>query len=521
LLTAGLLCGCGGGGGNETADGGNSDALASSEGGGSKDGGKGKSDSGSKDGGTKDGGTKDGGTENGDSSSNEGGKEKGDSGSNEGGSCTPTTAGANGQAVTISSGTTYADGGNSCVLAPNVTADLTLSASQCKIYDAPGGLSVGGSASPTLTIGPGVTVAFGRGTMFYVGSDAAGAGGLVVQGSACAPVVFTTDVAVAPAAGDWGQVALESQTLPTSSVSNLIVQYAGANVIYGFALASSLLVSDVQVPLSNVTLSNNAATGFWFSGLHAGPSPASSGTLTVTDWPTTSDPFIIDCDAAGLLSSVHLSTRSAPNGYVHLTSDPIDVSEHWPSISPLYYALGLLNDSSQVKIGNSGGADTVTLTIDAPNTLRLGNGFVIDVDEGALGALQVNGSGSSPILFTSLTGVPAPGIWNGMQFDYAAGAPPSSISNVTIDSAGGFGINCTAGAVQGAILLEDLGVNGSCVSAPTLTDITFTSLPSGAYGFLATNVSPATATALASTDGNVFPSSSQGVYNGTACSQCN
>jgi hypothetical protein len=93
------------------------------------------------------------------------------------GACTSSTAGASGGSVKISTNP-------ACTLAPLVTADLTLSRSTCPVYDAPMGLSVGGTASPVLSIEAGVTVAFGAGTGLQVatgtGTNAGGPGGLIV-----------------------------------------------------------------------------------------------------------------------------------------------------------------------------------------------------------------------------------------------------------------------------------------------------------------------------------------------------
>jgi hypothetical protein len=443
----------------------------------------------------------------------------GDSG--DGGTCTPKTAGANGGPVTISSGA-------ACSLAQAVTADRTLSTSECAVYDAPMGLSVGGSASPTLTIGPGVTIAFGSGyglqVGFDIGASASAPGGLVVQGTECAPVVFTTDVAVAPKAGDWGVAHLEYQVLPTSSISNLILQYAGGVDDSDPSVSASLFVDagvpggaygDIAVSLSNVRASNNYAAGMVFFGQHTGPSTASSGTLTVTDWPATSDPFKIFWDSAGMLSSVHLSTGTTPDGFVHLYcsgdfGQAVDVTQTWPSIAPLAYVLGESSDGTNAINIQSSGGTTAILTIAAPNTLRLGSQFWIQVDPYGLaaGALIANGTISKPIVFTSLSGSPDPGSWSGITLDYP-GAGMSSITYATIDSAGSGTVEVGCGDVitNGAISLLGTAA-GDCVAAPTLSNITFTNLPPETYGILAINVSQTTATALATTDGNTFSSMS-------------
>jgi hypothetical protein len=520
LISLGLLpaCSSSSGGTTATTDSGAPDASFVGPDGGEMDS---AVDSGGGDGGVAESGTPEGSVPEA-SVPDAGGTDSGvvEGGSGDGGVCTPTTAGWNGGPVTISTGA-------SCTLAQSIAANLTLSTSQCAVYDAPMGLSVGGTASPTLTIGPGVTVAFGSGTGLQVGSDSGGnpvPGGLVVQGTACSPVVFTSDVAVAPKAGDWGTAQLKYETLSTSSISNLIVQYAGGNDTGSPTVAASLLVNgtggDFRLPLTNVTASNNYASGIVFLSRHTGPSSTSSGTLTVTDWPATADPFQIDADGAGMLAPVHLSTGSTPNGFVHLHPSNADVptvsaSEHWPSIAPLAYVLGETGDQDSLTIDSVGGTAAI-LTIDAPNTIRLGNDFLIiaDYNVSGLGGLQANGTTANPIVFTSLSGLPQPGAWAGISLDYP-GSVLSSLSYVTIDSAGSSineAVTCGSQPAGGIALVYGSGFSLACLAAPTLSNITFTNMPSAAYGFLATNVSQATATALATTDGNTFPSSASAVF---------
>jgi hypothetical protein len=362
-----------------------------------------------------------------------------------------------------------------------------------------------------LTIGPGVTLAFGNGEGLQVGN--VGPGGLIVQGTSCAPVVFTTDVAAAPKAGDWGTAQLDYQTLGTSSISNLILQYGGNDGSRPRLPASLLLDGqggDFTVPLSNVTVSNNYAGGIAFYGPKTSLSSTSTGTLTVTDWPATADPFTMDFNVAGTLSAVTLSTGSTAGGFVHLfqtSNEGVTVAEHWPSIAPLAYVLGETDDDGNVNIDSQGGAAAI-VTIDAPNTLRLGSAFTIVVDDNdtGLGGLVANGAAGKPIVFTSLSGLAEPGAWSGIELNYP-GTGLSSISDVTIDSAGTLS-RCSG---QGAIYLVGTSAGNDCVDAPTLTNITFTNLPSGAAGILATNVSASTATALGA-DGDTAPSANAVVY---------
>jgi hypothetical protein len=391
---------------------------------------------------------------------------------------------------------------------------------------------VGGPSSPTLTVGAGVTIAFAPGFGIQVGTSGIGNGGLVVQGTVgtgpeCAPVVFTTDVGVAPIPGDWGELHFGSGTLATTNITNLILEYAGGSDNSDPSEFASLFVDgylgDFTVPLSNVTASNNAAAGMVFVGDHTGPSSASSGTLTVTDWLPDQDPFRIFPDATWMLSFVKVSTADAKNGFVHTTGTggagtTVDVTQTWPSIEPLAYVLGEESDTfTSLYVDGAGGA-AATLTIAAPNTLRLGNGFVIYVDESGsgLGGLQANASASQPITFTSLSGVPEPGAWGGILFS-GYGTTLSSVSGVTIDSAGSGAGNIVTGCTMTGNTVGAIGIfanaDGICVPAPTLENITFSSLPPGVWGVLGLSQDPTTITSLATMDGNVFPSTSTAVFD--------
>ena len=438
------------------------------------------------------------------------GASNGDSGAMGGGVCgasTASTPGAAGGPVTV--GTTAG-----CLLSQSVTSSITLSASTCAVYSAPNGLTVGGPASPVVTIEAGVTVAFGAGTNLDVGGKA-GLGGLVVQGTAASPVVLTS-AASTPRAGDWGGVNLESQTIASTNVAGVIVEYAGGAVSSQYGAGQGAIVvdgtnGDFTATLSNVTTSKNGSTGFRFVGTQTGPSAASSGTLVVTDWPTSGDPFVADPDAAGLLAPVTLVTCGQTPGWVHLFSattnghNPlVDIAQTWPSIAPLSYIIGKGNETDDEVFNINGAGSGVTLTIAAPNKVLFGGNWHVYVDQqtSGLAALVAKGTPSAPIVFGSIAANAQPGAWQGIEFDYDGPGLASVLENVTIDAAGE--LFPTSPGPLGAIVTQGTD-NFACVPGPTLTGVTFTNLPSGSYGILAEDVTPATVTTYESA--NTFPSS--------------
>jgi hypothetical protein len=454
----------------------------------------------------------------------------------------PSTPGWSGEAVTVSP-----DAG--CKLAsPFVTKDTTFSASDCQVYEAPDGIFVGSMTAPypVLTIGPGVAIAFGNEQGLIVGGiggpggGGAGAGGLIVAGTACEPVVFTSS-APKLKAGNWSFAELASQTLPypMTNIQNLILQYSGSHdPAYGgtgTSLYASLLVDgfggDITVPLSNVTASHNGGTGIAFFGQRTGPSPESCGTLKVTDWPAMTapdagtgatlavDPFLIDYDATGLLSgaqpplapSLHLSTGSAKDGYVHLyastSAAAVDVSQTWPSNAPLPYVLGVGQGQTgtTLSVGSSTYPDAgpvAALTIAAPNTLRLGPGFLFEVDYATNGSsLQANGSASDPITFTTFSATPTPGYWSGIALHYP-GSEASTLTYATIDGAGDGTLynGCAPGEGASSGALELLGnpyENPTiCIATlPILSNVSFMNVGKGgdkkAFAIVAVDVNAA------------------------------
>jgi hypothetical protein len=436
--------------------------------------------------------------------------------------CTPTNPGWNGT-VPI----TIPDGGD-CVVTGPITTDTTFSASQCPVYDAPGGIVVTGG---TLTIEAGVTVAFGNGTGLQVAATSSA--GLQVEGStsptSCAPVVFTSD-APSPTAGSWGTVELDSNLTDNSAISNLVIQYAGGaynGPVFSPAVQAALLVDgtghDIQLPISNVTAWQNGGSGIVFLGKNTGPAQGSSGALSVTDWPASANPFQIDAAAAFLLPSVHLQSQPVypattiiprdgpdPLGWVYLyttpntdTTWPIDQDTTWPAI-PMPYVLGEQANGATYMWINGAGATAATLTIESPNTIQIGPQYWFNVDTN--GVLVAEGNitfepippGDSPDAATA-------GEWGGFYFSGWGGTMSrSSLVGVTISGAAGpasSGPALYCSDDPAAIML--VGGNG-CQCPPTLEDITFLSQPSESYAIDGENIDPTSVDALTYSDGNNF-----------------
>ncbi|MCA9586852.1 MAG: hypothetical protein KC657_15965 [Myxococcales bacterium] len=100
-----------------------------------------------------------------------------------------------------------------------------------RIGGSEGGVSfrVQGPSTPALTIEPGVTLRFAKDARLVVDTSTTNdpaTGALVAQGTADAPIVFTS-AAATPAAGDWVGIVFGRRPDPRSKISNAKVQYAG------------------------------------------------------------------------------------------------------------------------------------------------------------------------------------------------------------------------------------------------------------------------------------------------------
>ena len=105
-----------------------------------------------------------------------------------------------------------------------------------RIYRITKSFEVTGTAAPILSLAPGTTLRFAAGADLTIGREATGlaaaaiapqntSGGLVAVGAATAPIRFTADAAK-PTAGAWGSIYLQSGTLATSKLENVIVEFA-------------------------------------------------------------------------------------------------------------------------------------------------------------------------------------------------------------------------------------------------------------------------------------------------------
>ncbi|MHB1844403.1 MAG: hypothetical protein ACYCWW_06150 [Deltaproteobacteria bacterium] len=393
-------------------------------------------------------------------------------------------------------------GPSNCTLPATITADMTLTTACAPWHVASAGTTVAGTASPVLTIQPGVTLAFDHGAFLSIGTS--GPGGLVAVGSGSAPITFTSSAAT-PAAGDWASVALADQTLATSTIGFANFQYGGAQNGDGYSYshpAGALMVysaSALKLSLHDLAFANDLANGLVLDGMQVGYA-AGSGHLTVKDWGSGDAPFVISADAASTLPVTLTTPIGAPGARVDVICGNdctpgtggeaiVDVTQTWPAIPIPYLVDGATGTGLQIEgKGNS----HATLTIAAPNTLEFKSGGEIFVDPNGTGQGDLVANGA--ITFTSDSPAPSPGAWAGIHFVVTtAGLSGSSLTGATLEYGGGV-YTLPAGSGSGCngavgVIYVDANGNSSRPVGPTISGCTFASYPAADDGIIAADIS--------------------------------
>jgi hypothetical protein len=121
-------------------------------------------------------------------------------------------------------------------------------------YVASADIYVEGSGAPTLTLAPGVEVRFDAARWLNVGyTTGSGAGNLVANGTASAPIKFTANSAT-PTAGFWAGLYFGDASSSVSKLNHVIVEYAGGVNIYSGYQAGVTIELDIGAVLTNSTL---------------------------------------------------------------------------------------------------------------------------------------------------------------------------------------------------------------------------------------------------------------------------
>lgn len=296
-----------------------------------------------------------------------------------------------------------------------------------------GHISVSGDNAPVLTIEPGCVVKFTPGSSLTI----SGNGGLIAQGTASAPITFTSANA-SPNKGDWEGLDILDANSSQTKLAYCTVEYAGdkgdswdRDHGYGIYVGAD----NIQPTFDHVTVSKSAGYGFEFSGTGAMPATFTNNTATGCGY----YPVKINAAAAGALGTGNTWTGNDTD-VVEIDGDIVGKSATWQKQDVPFRV-----------------QDEVTIQGDTAPTLTLQPGSVFQMAQGAefyvgdSGGLLAAGTADAPIAFQSLPNATNPGEWAGLAFSAKANASQCKIDHVTIDDAGGDRHECCD---KGAIYTE-------------------------------------------------------------------
>ncbi len=370
-------------------------------------------------------------------------------------------------------------------------------------YSLLGGVTIGASSRPTLTIGSGSELRFTGNFALTVGNGQPAM--LVAQGTASQPILFTSSKPT-PLPGDWIGIRFESTTLPSSTLEHCVVEY-GASLDAAIRITGSApIVRNVTVretpasrdgirvlsgglpTIDTVTAENCGRYGLLSDGNSA---PVISG-LTVTApgsygvWVGTSSAggqmtggSIANCIFFNAATTMTVSGNTfmnvdafppriganscgpflsgnvfqgvvAGSSRVDVIAETVRTSQTWPDIGLWYEFLGniAITDATGPVLTLAPGTE---LRFPASGQLTVGANSAA-----APGGLIAIGTIAKPIRFTSNKTTPAPGDWNRVFFDDSS--LPSSILERCVLEYGG--------ATTSAIVVLDPAAR------PTLRDAT-------------------------------------------------
>ncbi|MDA8139619.1 MAG: right-handed parallel beta-helix repeat-containing protein, partial [Desulfobacteraceae bacterium] len=374
----------------------------------------------------------------------------------------------------------------------------------------------------TLTLSAGAILKFGAGLYLQIGAASGAPGALRAEGSAGAPILFTSSKTT-PVAGDWyGLRFLNTTADATTLLQNCRVQYAG---FAGYGAQCSVLVDNSAPAIRNCIFDTGLGYDLVYSGTVAGSienCTISRGINLYADGLVSLSgntinynnnfPIKIYADNVhGLVNSSTFTNLDAASR-IEVVSGNITKDAVWTSVIP--YLI-----KANPKIQGTDGADGITsLTIMPGARLKFDYSASLKVGDtaGAPGALFAQGAKDNMILFTSNQPSPAPGNWSGIHF-YPTTQPGSLLDFCVIE----YGGANMGGGYSGAVCFGSniivrnstirncanygLQINGAAASAATIQCNTFQQNSFGLY---------IGATAPAIQSSNFLNNTTYGLYNG-------
>ncbi|GET22931.1 right-handed parallel beta-helix repeat-containing protein [Prolixibacter denitrificans] len=284
----------------------------------------------------------------------------------------------------------------------------------------------------TLTIMPGATVKFKKGTSLIIGQSSENSA-LIANGTSDKPIAFTSNASL-PSPGDWDLINFKDGTMTSSSMKYCEVSYGG-----GYSSSSAMInIENTSLVIENCRFSHSSSSGFNIDGDGFFQSFVNNE--------------INDCDGF----AIHLF----PNAVNSIGTGNSISSDLSIGIKEGYYTMdnsAWLNQSvpyiieGDVYVGSTTGA---ALNISPGVILKLKENASILVAYGSskTGTLTAEGTTSEPILFTSAAVAnETPGSWDRIGF-YDGTSPNTSLKYCTIEYGGGYSSS------EGMIVVDNCSV---------------------------------------------------------------
>lgn len=328
--------------------------------------------------------------------------------------------GAN-QADSLPKGGTFANNGSDAV---EVHGKVTRTQTWPNLgipYTANSEIAVGEfGTNPSLTISAGTMLRFGPDAALLVGWY--GTGGLIVDGTAAEPVLFTAN-SLNPQPGHWRGLHIVFEHVAPSRVSHATIEYAGRGDGININRAANLNLYGENAEgggtiVNDVIVRKSSGSGLFLGyGGYFGPG---SARLTVRDnggYAITAQP-----DSVGAIpTDITISGNSIDA--VAIIEEVVRTSQAWPNLGLPY----VLNGWSRVE---------ASLTLAPGTELRFAPDAGLEIGWGTPGILIAMGTDEAPIRFVPDAVTPAKGHWNGLHFYNAEG---SRLDHVVISHAGSTG----------------------------------------------------------------------------------
>jgi len=355
------------------------------------------------------------------------------------------------------------------------------------------------SATAILTVEPGVEIRFEPGTGLYIGYYIHHAyfpqhfyGALAAQGTAQAPIVFTSNAPIA-APGNWKGIYFRNETNDDSTIlDNCVVEYGG----------NSLTFNQSNPTVTNSTIRYSSGHGINLSASAA----VIEGNRIIDNY---QDGIYGDNGSSALISdntfsgnsgaaiSVHPDklrriTGNSGSGnsinYIEVRGGEITSTGTWANQGFAYVIAGDITVRYQAE-----NSDTAVLTIEPGVEIRFepGTGLYIGYyihhyyfPKHYYGALSAQGTAQAPIIFTSNAPAPAPGDWKGLYFRDQTNNTSTLLEHCIVEYGGhtnNANINLTnakptiqyntiRNSSHSGIYVSGIGANGAIVSCNNLKD---------------------------------------------------